>query len=813
MLGLWQDLRYGAKMLVKHRGFTTLAVLSLALGMGANATIFSFSNALLLRTLPVEEPQRLVAVTTSYVGGGRHGPTSLPDYEDLRDRNDVFSGVAAHAYFPMALTGPGRPEVVIGQLVTWNFFSVLGVEPFLGRSFLPEEDQTPGSHPVAILSYRIWQRRFGSDREVVGQTVHINDFPFIVVGVAPEGFGGLRVIVSPDVWTPTMMVGKVYPSHVALDGRSDPWLEAVGRLKPGVTLASAQASLRVLSASLGQEYPENRGEQFTVVEANRARAFGGTTDDLKRFTAILAGLVGLVLLIACFNVANLLLAKASRRQKEIGLRLSLGASPRRILRQLLTESLLLSALAGAVGLLIAAWAVEFYRVFDPPSFFRLEIDFSLDRRVLGFTALVSVLTGVVFGLAPALQVSRSGQLAALKDQPPALGQDRRRSRLQSSLVTAQVALCLVSLIAAGLLLRSLSNTLAVDPGFETRNGLVLPINLGFGQYEEAEGRQFFRQAVERVASLAGVRSAALAAYVPLGPVHGSHWVRIEGYERGEGESMQLKRNMVSPDYFETMGIPILRGRGISDADTETTRPVAVVNETMARRYWAGRDPLGGVIRMGDLTLEVVGVMKDGRYGGLDDEPEPYFCLPMRQDAFEKWSNLVVRTAGDPGAMMPTVLEEIRGLDPNLPVSNVLTMDQFLNHSLAEAKSTTALVGIFAFVALTLAMVGVYGVISFSVSQRTREFGIRMALGARRGELLGMVLGQGMKLALMGVGIGLVMALGVTRVLSGLLFEVDPLDPFVFLGVSLVLATVAALACYLPARGATRADPMAALRYE
>ncbi len=355
--------------------------------------------------------------------------------------------------------------------------------------------------------------------------------------------------------------------------------------------------------------------------------------------------------------------------------------------------------------------------------------------------------------------------------------------------------------------------LAVDPGFDIRNGLVLPINLGFGQYEEAEGRQFYRQVVERVASLAGVRSATLAAYVPLGQVHGSHWVEIEGYERGEDESMLLKRNIVGTDYFETMGIPILRGRGINDRDRETTRPVAVINETMASRYWAGRDPLGGRIRMGEATLEVVGVMKDGKYRDFDDEAEPYFCLPRSQDKFEKSSNLVVRTAGDPRTIMAPLLEEIRQVDPNLPVSNMVTMDQFLEYSLAGAKGTATLVGIFGLVALTLAMVGVYGVMSFSVSQRTREFGIRMALGARRGEILKMVLSQGMRLTLIGVIVGMAIAFGVTRVIAGLLYEVSVLDPFVFTFVSLALVAISALACYVPARWATRVDPMAALRYE
>jgi predicted permease len=353
----------------------------------------------------------------------------------------------------------------------------------------------------------------------------------------------------------------------------------------------------------------------------------------------------------------------------------------------------------------------------------------------------------------------------------------------------------------------------VDPGFDTRNGLVLPINLGFGQYGEAEGRQFFRQVVERVASLAGVRSATLAAYVPISFVHGSHWVEIEGYERGENESMQLKRNIVGPNYFETMRIPVLRGRGINDGDRETTRPVAVINETMASRYWAGRDPLGGTVRMGDLTLEVVGVIKNGKYGGLVDAPEPYFCLSLSQDRFGKRLNLVVRTAGDPRTMIAPVLGEIRRMDSNLPVSNIMTMNQLLEYSLADAKGKATLVGVFGLIALALAMVGVYGVMSFSVSQRTQEFGIRMALGARRGEILKMVLSQGMRLTLIGVVVGLAIALGVTRVISGLLYEVSVLDPVVFASVPLALAAVAALACYFPARWATRVDPMAALRYE
>jgi predicted permease len=811
-----RDLRYGVRLLARSPGFAAIVVVTLALGIGANTVIFSLVNALLIRPLPVAEPERLVSVFTSYTGGNRHGITSYPDYEDLRDRNEVLSGLAAQNYSPMGLGGADQPEVVMGQLVSWNYFSVLGVDAHLGRTFLAEEEETPGTHPVAVLSHRIWKRRFGSDPEITGTKVLINDHPFTVVGVAPRGFAGTSVLVTPDVWVPLMMVDRAFPYAVGLDGRVDPWLFLIGRLKPGVSLEQARASLEVLAANLEQQYPDqNAGKGVTVVEADRTRIIpDGTTDVAERLTAIVMGVVGLVLLIACFNVAGLQLVRAVERQREVALRFSLGASRGRIVRQLLFESAVLSTVAGAIGLLIATWAVGLLSALQLPTGFPVEMDLRLDRTVLAFTALLSILTGVLFGLAPAILAVRRRQLASLGDQSRSVTQSRGRARLQSALVISQVALSLVLLISAGLFLRSLGNTLAVDPGFGLRNGLVLPVNLGFSQYDEARGRAFHRQLVDRIRSLPGVRTATLAAFLPLGMNHGHHDVRIEGYEPRPGESMLVKRNMVGPGFFETMGIPIVKGRAITEQDKADGEPVAVINETLARRYWPDADPLGRTIRA-DLGTPrvVVGVMKDGKYGALDEESQPYLCIPLEQAEYQKRFHVVLEAAGDPQALIQPVLHEVRQLSPNLPVSTIATVTQHLGLSVGSARALAALVGGFGLLALLLALVGVYGVMSYSVARRTHEFGIRVALGARGSAIVGMVLSQGLRMTVIGVAAGLLLALGVTRVLSGFLHEVSPLDPVVFAAVSLALAATALLACFIPARRAASVDPTTALRAE
>jgi macrolide transport system ATP-binding/permease protein len=814
---LIRDLHYGARMLAKNPGFTVVAILSLSLGIGANTTIFSLGNALLLRPLPLEEPDRLVSIFTSYAGGDRYGQTSLPDYEDFRDRTDVFTGLTAYSWSPMGLKAGDRTDVIMGQVVTWNYFSVLGVEPHLGRDFLREEDQTPDAHPVAVLSHRMWTSHFGSNRGILGQTVRLNDHPFTIVGIAPEGFHGPLSILAADVWVPTMMAKRAlaWVQLFGPDRRRDPFLYVLGRLKPGVSIVQAQKAMEVLAAQLRREYPSyNRGKSVTVVRVDQNRVGTGSTDNVKALFVLLMGVVIVVLAIACFNVANILLARATGRQREMSLRVALGASRGRIVRQLLTESTLLALAAGVCGLLLSVWAFDLIDAWlRTTSGFPLEIDLSLDRRVFGFTLLLSLATGILFGLAPALKVNRTGQFEALRDQGLTLSRTKSRVRIQNGLVVAQIALSLILLISTGLLLRSLQQTLAVDPGFDPDNRLVVPINLNYGQYGEAEGRRLYQQLADRVRSLPGVREAALASFLPLGQIHGHHDIWIDEYDPAPDESMLVKRNMVGPRYFETLGIPILKGRAIDERDKENTKPVAVINETMARRYWPGREPIGRAIRVGRTVYEVVGIARDGKYGSLREQPVPYLCLPMTQHEYSEQFHLVVAAAGDPGSMVAPLRHELEKLDPNLPPPQIVTLTQFLKDVAVREEGPLPIVGASALLALLLAVIGVYGVMSYSVSERMQEIGVRMALGAQRGQILRQVLTSGLKVALLGVGIGLVAAAALSRLWSAYLFGVTPADPSTFVGISLMLFGVALLACYIPARRATRIDPMVALRYE
>ncbi len=815
MYGLWQDLKYGGRLLLQHRGFTTVAVLSLALGIGANTTIFSLINAILLRPIPVEDVDSLASVFTSYTGGDRYSITSYPDYEDLRDHNEVFAELAAQAYMPMGLRGDGGTDVVMGQLVSWNYFSVLGVDPALGRAFRPEEDQSEGTHPVAVLSYRIWSTRFGADPDAIGQQVFINDFPFTVIGVAPEDFRGLSVIFATDIWVPLHMTEQALPYSPQFDGRIDPWLWLVGRLAPGITIEQAQADLDVLSANLSQEYPElNQNKRFEAVATSKNRIGTSPSAGANGFVWMLLGVVGLVLLVAAFNVANLHLARATIRQREIALRYSLGASRGRILRQLLTESMVLALLAGLVGLLIALWATDLLMALMPSSVFILEVDYSFDWAVLGFTLLISLLAGAIFGLAPALQTIHPDQAGELKEQAVQQGRSLRKSRLQRSLVVAQVALSLLLLISSGLFLKSLTNVLALDPGYDLRDGIVASVNLGYSQYEEADGRMLYQRFFDRIRTLPGVEQASMSAFLPLGENHGRHDTYIDGYEFGPDEYNVFLRNMVSPEYFETMGIAIVRGRSFDGRDREDSKPVALINETMADRFWQDRDPIGGRIFV-DLGVEreVVGVVADGRYLALLEDAQPYVYIPLSQAEYLEHLNFVVRADGNASGLVGLVQQEFSQVEPNLPLPLIQTVEEYMRLSVGDVRAPTILIGTFGLLALILAMTGVYGVMAYMVSQRTHEFGVRMALGAESSAIVLMVLRRGMKTTLVGIAAGLVLAAAVTRLLGGFLYEVRPLDPIVYLGVALALAVISIVACYVPARLASRVDPMVALRVD
>jgi predicted permease len=815
MHGLWQDLRYGVRQLVQQRVFTVVAVLTLGLGIGANTTVFSVANALLLRPLPVSDPDRLLGVFTSHVGGAPYDIVSFPDYRDLRERNASFSGLAAHCFFPVSLRHPDGAKVVMGQTVSWNFFDVLGVRPALGRTFQPEEDETEGAHPVAILSHRVWKQRYGSDAEILGQTVFVNDRPYTVVGIAPEGFTGLSTIMAPDVWVPTMMVNQAFPYHVKLDGRGDPWLTLVGRLEPGVSLARAKDELDRIAADLAREYPDdNTGKGFNALAVNRTRILSSdATGTAKQFSGLLMAVVALVLLVACFNVAGLYLARAAGRRREIAMRVALGASRWRIVRQLLAESTLLSLLAGAFGLLAAMWATDLLASQPLSREFPLEVSFGLDRNVLTFTVLLSVVTGLVFGLVPALQSLRLGQFGVLRDQSQPAGPGRGGARIQRGLVIGQIAVSVVLLVSAGLFLEGLENAMDVDPGFDLQDGLIVPISLAYGHYTEAEGRVFFRDLKDRVRVLPGVQSAAFAGALPLGESHGHHDAEIEGYEPRPDEHMLFKRNVLDADYLETMGTRVVRGRGFTRLDQVDTQPVALVNETMARRYWPDGNALGGVLRADHwVPRVVVGVIQDGKYRSLGEEPQPYLCIPMSQVDYLQRRYLVIRTHGDPGGLLPLVEREIRALDPALPVS-ITTVAEMRDKTLGGARGPALALSLFGLLALALAMVGVYGVVSYMVSSRIREFGVRVALGARGREIVDLVLRHTITTSLIGVGVGLALALAATRLLSGFLYGADPLDPGVFAVVSLALVGTGLAAATIPARRAARLAPMAVLRCE
>jgi macrolide transport system ATP-binding/permease protein len=813
--GLWQDLKYGGRLLLQHRGFTAVAVLSLALGIGANTTIFSLLNAVLLRPIPVEDVDSLASVFTSYTGGDRYSITSYPDYADLRDRNEVFSELAAQAFMPMGLRGTRGTDVVMGQLVSWNYFSLLGVEPALGRSFRPEEDQTEGTHPVAILSHRIWHADFDADPDTIGQQIFINDYPFTVIGVAPEGFRGLSVILAPDIWVPLHMTEQALPYTPQFEGRIDPWLWLVGRLSPGVSLEQAQAALEVLSANLSQEYPElNQNKRFEAIATSENRIGMNPSGGANGFIWMLLGVVGLVLLVATFNVANLHLARATIRQREIALRYSLGASRGRILRQLLTESVVLALLAGLVGLLIALWATDLLMALVPPSVFTFEIDYSFDWAVLGFTLIISLLAGALFGMAPALQTIHPDQAGELKEQSVQQGRSLRKSRLQRSLIVAQVALSLLLLISAGLFLKSLTNLVALDPGYDLRNGIVASVNLGYSQYEEADGRMLYQRFFDRIRALPGVEQVSMSAFLPLGENHGRHDTYIDGYEFGPDEYNVFLRNMVSPEYFETMGIALLQGRSFDHRDRQDGKPVALINETMAGKYWPDRDPVGSRIFVDfHVEREVVGVVEDGKYLALLEEPQPYVYIPLSQAEYLEHLNFVVRSDGDASALVGLVQQEFGQVEPNLPPPLIQTVEEYMRLSVGDARAPTLLIGAFGLLALILAMTGIYGVMAYMVSQRTHEFGVRTALGADSSQIVLMVLRRGMRTTLVGIAVGLVLAAAATRLLAGFLYEVSPLDPLVYLTVALALALVSIVACLVPARLASRVDPMVALRVE
>lgn len=811
---LLRDLRYGLGAMKRAPGFTLAAVLTLMLGIAGNTTIFSFVNAILLRPLPVADSNRVVSVYTSDFSGPAYGTSSYPDYLAFRENSDVLSGMAAYTFAPMNLSSGGATERVLGHSVSENYFSVLGVGVSRGRAITAED--TAG----VVISYGLWQRSFASDPGVVGRPIVLNGKPCHVAGVAPEGFTGLMRGIPADLWAPVTLNAQPGTAEARqLSNRGSRSFLLTGRLAEGVDLAKAQAAFTVVADRMRKAWPDNwtdiagKGRRITLQPVNDA--LFADRGAVVGFLTVLMAIVGIVLLLACVNVANLLLARAAARTRELSIRLSLGAGRFRLIRQLLTESLLLSSLAGVTGVLLSVWATRLLMNFRPPLPVPVALDLSLDVRVLGFALILTLGTALAFGLLPAIRATRPDLTSALKEAAPGAGNrgsGLRALSLRNTLTIAQVALSLLLLIGAGLFIRSLLSATSIDVGFDRKNLVVASVDVDLQGYDRARGSAFYRQLLERIGTLPGVRSASLASVVPLGFDGGRTRIDLEGYTARQGEDMELHYNVVSSRYFETMSIPLVRGREFTDQDREGGPGAAIVNEALVRKYWPGADPLGKVIRRGRASYSVVGVARDGKYGSLGEKPLPYFYLPLFQ-AYTNPISIHVRTRGEPAAMVSAIRGEVQALDKDLPLTGVKTMEEHLGLALLPARVAGMLLGAFGGLALLLAIVGVYGVISYAVSRRTREVGIRMALGARTSDVLVMILRQGMGVIVIGIFLGLGAAIGLTRFTASLLYDVSPTDPWTLTGVCLLLAAAGLAASAAPAIRAAKIHPTEALRYE
>jgi predicted permease len=808
---LWQDLRYGARMLVKNPGFTMVAVITLALGIGANSAIFSVVNSVLLRELPYRDPQRLVMVFTEWeipqVGTrGTESPFTGADFRDLRDQNQSFEQLSAFSGVTFNLTGGGDPEALSGIHASANLFSLLGSEARHGRVFLPEEDQA-GSNRVVILSDRLWQRRFGSDPKIIGQTISLNNENYTVVGVAPPDFQfppkATLSASSVDFYTPLALSPEEW------NNRNSGRYSVIARLKSQTRIEQAQTEVAGIASRLEEQYPNTNRYKSARLVAFHQQVVS------KVQTALLAllGATGFVLLIACVNVANLLLARTATRQKEMAVRAALGAGRWRVVRQLLTESLLLSVLAGALASLLAFWSVDLLRLIAPEDFPRAD-EIGVDVRVFAFTLVASLLTGITFGLVPALQGSRTELNETLKEGWRSSG-GGRRNRFGAALVVSEVALAMALLVGAGLMLRSFIRLMSVDPGFDPQKVLAIAIRPPETKYQQAQQAAFFQQLLERVRAMPGVRSAG-AVFPPLGSWDNSSGFRIEGEPPpSPNTSRSIVNRVVSSDYFKTLDIQLLKGRVITDGDGPNKPPVVVINETMARQYWPNGDPIGRRIISGedDTWREIVGVVKDVRYNSLDTEAGAQVYMPFDIYSGASYRTLVARTDGDPLSLAPAVRGAVQAIDKDQPISSVRTMEDMVARSVSQRRFNMLLLAVFAGIALLLAAVGIYGVMSYSVEQRAHEIGVRMALGAQTSDVLRLVVRRGMTLTLIGAVIGLCAALGLTRLIENLLFGVSTTDPLTFFVIPLLLALVTLLACYLPARRATKVDPLVALKAE
>jgi putative ABC transport system permease protein len=810
---LLQDIRFGLRMLLKSPSVSIVATIALALGIGANTAIFSVVNAVLLRPLPFPNPDSLVSLfETDLKRGLQSGTHSYPNFMDLRAQNTVFERVSSYHGSDFILSGRGEPARLQGAVVTADLFPLLGVQPMLGRTFVPDDDKPSENGRVIILSQPLFQKRFSSDPSILNQAVTLNGISYTVVGVMPAGFEFPIQNEPVELWT--TIAGDASGETPITDQRGAHFLQVIGRLKPGVTQEQAQAEITAIAARLEQQYPDTNTRRGLRVDS----ALKALVGDIRPTLLILLGAVACVLLIACANVANLLLAGATSRHKEMAIRAAMGASRVRVIRQLLTESVLLSLLGGAVGLLLAVWWSDLLIALGKEDIPRA-VQVGIDLRVLGFTLGVSLLTGLIFGLAPAFHSSKSGLIDALKEGGRGTSEGARRNKVRSVLVVSELAIAVVLLVGAGLLIKSLWRLQKVNSGLQPEN--VLTFNIGLPEkYNSEKQAQFFIDLKSRLESMPGVQSASSILPLPLSGDRFGISFEIEGRPMAPKDHPVGDFFATGVGYFRAMGIPIVKGRDFEDRDRYGSTPVVIITETLARQFFPNEEPLGKRIKPGINTIEgdkttmreIIGVVGDVRNRALNTEPKPAYYVPQTQVPFDQMV-MVVKTTGEPHSLIPAATKQVAAMDPDIPVFGVKTMEEYLSASVAAPRFSTTLLSIFAAVALVLTVVGLYGVMSYSVAQRTNEIGIRLALGAQSRDVLVMIVKQGSLLIGFGLVIGLAGAYALTRLIASLLFGITAKDPFTFASVAVLLGAVALLACYVPAWRATKVDPMEALRYE
>jgi predicted permease len=819
-----QDIRFAVRLLLKNPGFTAIAVLSLALGIGANSVAFSLVNAFLFKPLPVDEPKRIVWMYGMLTKSSDPGAFSYPDFLDYRSQAASFADLFAYTEMPLRLLAEDQPAVVWGAAATENFFTGIGLKARIGRVYTADDGNAPGSVPLAMIGEGLWRRQFGADPSIIGKKVAVNGHDFTVIGVLPAEWSGPRALgFIPEVWIPLAMLDQVYPRSVpTLIDRKNDFLFVLGRLKPGVRMATAAQSLQTIGDRLNREHrrPENAITPHLMAAHRKTNPALEASGILQLGSVLTLTMVGFVLLIACANVANLMLAKTSVRSREIAVRLAIGASRPRLVRQLLTETLLLSLMGGALGLMIGRWIVDATSGMTPKLDFEIverAYTFSLDWRIVAFTTLATFLATVVSGVTPSIQASRSDLTTALKGTGSVHGAGRRPKHFRSGLVVAQIALCIVMLVGAGVSIRSAGNARNIDPGFSTQNILIMRANLELQGYEQPRRQQFYKDLRRRLEILPGVQSASIGFPLPLDAYDWSRTVVPEGFTptAGNERGYTVGTSMVAPGYFKTMGTKLVAGREFADFDTSSTDRVAIVNQALAQKFWPNEDAMGKRIRLGlsDGPLAtVVGIAETGKYVTLGEAPRPYVYLAAFQN-FPDQATIVVRTGVTPASLIETVRHEIRNIDPTLSIQGIQTIDQFRDRLLGVTDTLALMLAAFGAVALALAGIGLYGVINFSVAQRAREIGIRVAIGADGANVVRMIVRESLRVVLVGTVIGLAAGVGFARLMMNLLYGINAADIPTLTAVSALVVSVGTLAAYVPARRAACADPLKTLRAE